>query len=185
LNLFCNIQVNPIIYITCKRHNINKLLNLTIFFSYDTYFSQKIPISSKKYYFFLATSISSFINYSDHNLIITLSLRWLKRWCCDEEIKIIQKRWVFWEVAGILRKKLSSPFHHPHLTSRNSVFETPGEKSGGSRTARLVGTSREPPDFSPGVSKTELREVKCGWWNGLDSFFLKTPGYSLYVWKVI
>jgi hypothetical protein len=27
--------------------------------------------------------------------------------------------------AGVLWKKLLSPFHHPHLTYRNSVFETP------------------------------------------------------------
>jgi hypothetical protein len=45
---------------------------------------------------------------------------------------------------------------HPHLTSRNSVFETPGEKPGGSR-AVPTWNALDPPGFSPGVSKTELR----------------------------
>jgi hypothetical protein len=30
--------------------------------------------------------------------------------------------------TGALWKMLLSPFHHPHLTSRNSIFETPTEK---------------------------------------------------------
>jgi hypothetical protein len=64
--------------------------------------------------------------------------------------------------SGALWKKLLSPFHHPHLTSRNSVFETPGEKTGGSRAAPTTQAILEPPVFSPGVLKTELREVKCG-----------------------
>jgi hypothetical protein len=63
--------------------------------------------------------------------------------------------------SGDLWKKLLSPFHHPHLTSRNSVFETPGEKPGDSRVVRGVGAALEFPGFSPGISKTELREVKC------------------------
>jgi hypothetical protein len=63
---------------------------------------------------------------------------------------------------GALWKKLFIPFHHPHLTSRNFVFETPGGKPGGSRAARVVGAAVEPPGFSPGVSKMELWEVKCG-----------------------
>jgi hypothetical protein len=55
---------------------------------------------------------------------------------------------------------LLSQFHHPHLTSRKSVFETHGEKPGGSMAARVVGAALEPPGFSLGVSETELREVK-------------------------
>jgi hypothetical protein len=54
--------------------------------------------------------------------------------------------------TGALRKKLLSPFHHPHLTSRNFVLETPGEKPGGSRAARVVGAAL-------GVSKMKLREM--------------------------
>jgi hypothetical protein len=46
------------------------------------------------------------------------------------------------------------------LTSRNTVFETPGEKPGGSRAASTTRDALEPPGFSPGVSKTVLREVK-------------------------
>jgi hypothetical protein len=53
--------------------------------------------------------------------------------------------------SGALWKKLSSPFHRPHLTSHNSIFET----SGDSRAARAVGAALEPPGFSPGVSKME------------------------------
>jgi hypothetical protein len=63
------------------------------------------------------------------------------------------------EYSGRMRL---SPFHHPHLTSLYSVFQTPREKPGGSRAALVVGAALEPPGLSPGVSKTELREVKCG-----------------------
>jgi hypothetical protein len=51
-------------------------------------------------------------------------------------------------------------FHHPHLTSRNSVFDTPGEKPGGSRVARVVGAALEPHCFSPGIS--EYRRLNVG-----------------------
>jgi hypothetical protein len=61
---------------------------------------------------------------------------------------------------GVLWNKLfSRPFYHPHITSRNSVVETPVEKPEGSRAARVVGAALEPPGISPCVSKTELREV--------------------------
>jgi hypothetical protein len=56
--------------------------------------------------------------------------------------------------------KLLSPFHHSHLTCRNSVLETPGEKPGGSRAAPTTRDALELSSFSLGVSKTELREVK-------------------------
>jgi hypothetical protein len=55
----------------------------------------------------------------------------------------------FFFYFGAQWKKLSSPFHH----TRNSVFETPGEKPCGSRAAQVVGASLEPPGFSPGVSR--------------------------------
>jgi hypothetical protein len=66
------------------------------------------------------------------------------------------------DFGGALWKKLFSLFHHPHLTFHNYVFETSRETPGGSRAAKIVGATLEPAGVSPGVSKTELREVKCG-----------------------
>jgi hypothetical protein len=59
--------------------------------------------------------------------------------------------------------------------SRNSLLVTHGDKSKGSWVAWFVGSALEAPGFSPGVATMELREVKCGWWNGLSSFFQSTP----------
>jgi hypothetical protein len=60
--------------------------------------------------------------------------------------------------TGALWKKLLKTLFVTH----NSVFETPGEKPGGSRAARFVGAALEPPGFSPGVLKTELRRLNVG-----------------------
>jgi hypothetical protein len=50
----------------------------------------------------------------------------------------------------------------PYLTSRNSLFETPGEKPVRPRAARVVGSALGLAGFSPGVLKRELQEVKVG-----------------------
>jgi hypothetical protein len=77
------------------------------------------------------------------------------------------------------------PFHHPRLTTRNSIFETPGEKPGGFRAARVVGAALEPPGFSPGVSKWSY-----GWLNvgdkkeiliGLFSAVMLLLFYRIYI----
>jgi hypothetical protein len=45
-------------------------------------------------------------------------------------------------------------------SSRNSLWDTPGEKLEGSRMVRVLGAILEPSGFSPDVSQRELRELE-------------------------
>jgi hypothetical protein len=64
---------------------------------------------------------------------------------------------------------LLNPFHHLHLTFDNSVFETPGEKPGGSRAARVVGAALDLL-----VSLRVSRKGRYGWLNAGDEKGLTT-----------
>jgi hypothetical protein len=55
---------------------------------------------------------------------------------------------------ALWEKLMSSPFHHPHLTSHSSVFETPKGKPGSFRAGWVKGAALESPGFSPGISVT-------------------------------
>jgi hypothetical protein len=49
---------------------------------------------------------------------------------------------------------------NPFSSSRNSLWETPGDKPEGSRAGWVVEATPEPSSFSPGVSQRELRELE-------------------------
>jgi hypothetical protein len=74
-------------------------------------------------------------------------------------------------LLDVLKKFKSGKFHSGSFCKGAIVFETPGEKPGGSRASRFVGAALEPPGFSPGVSKTELRELD----------FLETTRVTLFI----
>jgi hypothetical protein len=72
--------------------------------------------------------------------------------------------------AGVLRKKLSSPFSSPAHCTRDSAFGMSGERPEGFRVAPTTRAALEPPGFSPCVSQRELRELEGRYDIGMTSF---------------
>jgi hypothetical protein len=90
---------------------------------------------------------------------------------------VMQMLFIWSPLEEAVKSISSSAFNHPQLRFQDSRRETRRFQGGFTIQAVL-----EHPGFSPGVLKTELRVVEWGWWNGLNSFFQRTPDYqsSLY-----